>query len=165
MVLHTPAQVLFAHLQRRQIERLIAQATDAQKELRADLLRTRRELDLMIHQVGVAVKESAKMPRIGPARRLPRAPLRATRIQTPPGARLARCATFLLTKDAYRRYVQPVIAESKVFIGTLHGISSGRDGTREVDRGPWLVPGRAGLGCWARRPDRQVDVLCMIARR
>jgi len=111
MVLHTPAQVLFAHLQRRQIERLIAQATDAQKELRADLLRTRRELDLMIHQVGVAVKESAKMPRIGPARRLPRAPLRATRIQTPPGARLARCATFLLTKDAYRRYVQPVIAD------------------------------------------------------
>lgn len=32
-------------------------------------------------------------------------------IQRPPGTHLARCGRFLLTREAYRLYVQPVIAD------------------------------------------------------
>jgi len=56
--------------------------------------------------------KSVRFQRVVPHnQRQPKAGARATRIRRPPGTHLARGAAFLLTKEAYRRYVYPVIAD------------------------------------------------------
>src|SRR5437879_5466929 len=96
---HGKSQVLTLYLERRKLERLLAEATDAERALPADLVwQAKHEADLVFHKVKgaeeallfVECKRVAKPPRPARPQRLPK------RIQRPPGTHLAKCGTFLL---------------------------------------------------------------------
>jgi len=112
---------LKAYLERRRLQRRITELAEADKNgwvnippvqyfgPSVELLNRARNSShgLVVQANQVQIERSG----IVYPRRRRGAQSRSVRIAKPPGTWLARCARFLLTKEAYRRYVYPVIAD------------------------------------------------------